>query len=143
MTDDKRLEALKVKAEELDLLLDMHDPSCYGLTLWINDDDTCGPELLFDPDSEADLDAATTLLAALDLDAVRVIDFIEAEPEFPDEMPDELLKTFQETVGCLISKESAELICRVIVQVTKHVMIKRLGLPREGYEWVLVERKVR
>jgi len=91
---------------------------------------------------EAWFPLAETLLAALDPAAVRVVDFIEAEPEFPDEMPDELLNTFRETVGCDIRKGMAELICRVIVKVTKEAIINRLGPAREGYEYVIIERKV-
>ena len=85
---------------------------------------------------------AETLLALRDPKAVRVVDFIEAEPEFPDEMPDELLNTFRETVGCDIRKGMAELICRVIVKVTKEAIIKRLPKAPDGYEYVVIERKV-
>ena len=85
--------------------------------------------------------AAESLLALRDPKAVRVVDFIEAEPEFPDEMPDELLNTFRETVGCDIRKGMAELICRVIVKVTKEAIIKRLPKAPDGEEWVLVKRR--
>lgn len=135
MTDNaERIERIRAKAEGMGLQVEAW---AHAINFY-NGVDEHGTRIpLFEvPNYQTGWDTAARLLSALAPGPV-VEQFINDESEFPDAVPDELLKIFEGKIEEVGLEKAFQQICRAAVSVTKTAMLRRLGPASDDEEWRL------